>query len=50
MLSAPPNATPSQLRDALISGAGDAEWSPDTGRGVVNAGASMSELQEAAPV
>jgi serine protease AprX len=47
MLSAFPDATPAQLKAALVEGAGDG-WSADTGHGVVHAGASMQVMGGAA--
>jgi serine protease AprX len=47
LLSRFPGATPAQLRDAVVDGAGGSAWSADTGHGIVNAGAAM-ELMEAA--
>ena len=44
LLSAFPDATPTALRDALIEGANGSEWSPDTGNGIIHAGASMERM------
>lgn len=50
MLSAFPGASPAVLRDALVGGANDGEWSPDTGHGIIHAGASMERMEgHAAP-
>jgi serine protease AprX len=44
LLSANPSADPGLLRDVLIAGAGGGPWSPDTGRGVINAAASLDSM------
>lgn len=45
LVSAEPTATPSRLRDAVIAGAGNGDWSPDIGRGVINAAGSVADLR-----
>jgi subtilisin family serine protease len=44
LMSAFPDATPQALGDALIEGANGSGWSPDTGHGVIHAGASVARL------
>ncbi|MGH3366535.1 MAG: S8 family peptidase [Nocardioidaceae bacterium] len=44
MLSAFPSAPPAVLREALV-GVNDGEWSPDTGHGIIHAGASMERME-----
>jgi serine protease AprX len=44
MLSNMPDATPDQLRTALLDGAGNEPWSPDTGHGIINAARSLASL------
>ena len=46
LLSAKPDATPAELRTALVAGAsGSGAWDADLGCGIVNAGASYASLQ-----
>jgi subtilisin family serine protease len=49
LTSAFPDVTPQRLRAALVHGAlrmGEADWDPDFGRGVVNAGAAYDALEQ----
>jgi subtilisin family serine protease len=48
LIGAFPGLTPDDLRAALVEGAtngGSADWSPDFGRGIVNAAAAYAVLQ-----
>jgi serine protease AprX len=45
LVSAFPAATPASIREALVDGADGDQWSPDTGNGVIDAGASIGLLE-----
>lgn len=45
LLSARPDATPGEIRSALLDAARGEGWSPDVGHGIVNAAASFAALQ-----